>query len=391
LGVVREMSQTITLIATAPMGLEAIVSREVKNLGYENVRVDNGRVEFEADVAAIARCNLWLRSADRVLIKMGEFPATTFEDLFEGVKALNWPDWLPKNAEFPVDGKSQKSQLSSVPACQSIVKKAIVEKMKEAYGVEWFDENGPLYRCQVSLLKDVALLTIDTSGAGLHKRGYRQLSAQAPLKETLAHALIDLTRWGPHRPFFDPFCGSGTILIEAAMRGRNIAPGLERDFPAKHFPNMGGNMWKTAIEEARDLAKRDLPMEIYGSDIDPEVLSLCSYHINKAGFKDVIKIRNLAVKDARVEGQYGVLVSNPPYGERIGEAKAVEQAYRDLGKVMKPHDTWSTFVLTSNKFFETYYGKKADKKRKLFNGRIECDYYQYMGPLPPRPPRESNE
>jgi len=378
----------LTLIATAPMGLEAIVSREVKKLGYDNVRVENGRVEFDADESAIARCNLWLRSADRVLIKMGEFKATTFEELFEGVKKMDWPDWLPKNAEFPVDGKSQKSQLSSVPACQAIVKKAIVEKMKESYNIEWFPEDGPLYRCQVSLLKDMALLTIDTTGAGLHKRGYRQLSAQAPLKETLAAALVDLTRWGPHRPFFDPFCGSGTILIEAAMIGRNIAPGLERDFPSQHFPNVTDRMWQDAATEARDLAKRDVPLEIYGSDIDPEVLSLCSYHLRKSGFDKDIKIRNLAVKDAKVIGEYGVLVSNPPYGERIGEAKAVEQAYKDLGLVMKKHPTWSAFVLTSNKFFEKYYGKKADKKRKLFNGRIECDYYQYLGPLPPKPPRE---
>ncbi|HEU4964740.1 MAG TPA: class I SAM-dependent RNA methyltransferase [Bacilli bacterium] len=382
----------VTLIATAPMGLEAIVAREVKNLGYENVRVENGRVEFEADELAIARCNLWLRTADRVLVKMGEFKATTFEELFEGTKALDWHNWLPKHAEFPVDGKSQKSQLSSVPACQGIVKKAIVEKMKEAYRLEWFPEDGPLYRCQVSLLKDVALLTIDTSGPGLHKRGYRKLTAQAPIKETLAAAMIDLSRWRPHRPFFDPFCGSGTIPIEAAMIGRNIAPGLLRElFTAENWDRVDEELWAQAREEAEDLAQDDRPMEILASDIDAEVLSLANYHIRQAGFKDVIKVKNLPVKEMSVSSDYGVLVSNPPYGERIGEAKAVEQAYRDLGKLMQKNPTWSVFVLTSNKGFEKFYGQNADKKRKLFNGRIECNLYQYLGPLPPLPKQEAEE
>lgn len=374
----------VTLIATAPMGLEAIVSREVKNLGYENVRVENGRVEFEADEAAIARCNLWLRSADRVLVKMGEFKATSFEELFEGTKALNWPDWLPKNAEFPVDGKSQKSQLSSVPACQSIVKKAVVEKMKDAYGIEWFDEKGPLFRIQVSLLKDIALLTIDTTGAGLHKRGYRKLSAQAPLKETLAAAMIDLSRWAPHRPFLDPCCGSGTIPIEAALIGRNFAPGLLREFSADHWPTVTEKMWDAAREEAHDLADRNRPLEILASDIDPDVLSLANYHVRKAGLEDAIKIKNLPLAELKLEAQYGVIVTNPPYGERLGEAKSVEKLYEEMGDLTNHLDSWSVFVLTSHTGFERFYGKRADKKRKLFNGRIECNLYQYLGPLPPR-------
>ncbi|MGZ4121877.1 MAG: THUMP domain-containing class I SAM-dependent RNA methyltransferase [Tumebacillaceae bacterium] len=377
----------VTLIATTPMGLEAIVSREVKQLGYTDVKVENGRVEFTGDEMAIARCNLWLRSADRVLIKMGEFPATTFDELFEGTKALDWPEWLPKNAEFPVDGASQKSVLSSVPACQGIVKKAIVEKMKESYNLEWFPEDGPVYRCKVSLLKDVALLTIDTSGAGLHKRGYRKLTAQAPLKETLAAALVDLSRWRPHRTFLDPFCGSGTIPIEAGLIGRNIAPGIGRDFTADYWPNVSEALWTQAREEAKDLAKYNLPMEILASDIDAEVLSLANYHIRQAGLGDAIKIKNLPVDRLRLEAEYGVLVCNPPYGERIGEAKQVEQIYKDLGGLMKKNPTWSTFVLTSYKSFEKLYGKRADKKRKLFNGRIECDYYQYLGPLPKLPPK----
>lgn len=382
----------VTLIATAPMGLEAIVAREVKNLGYTDVRVENGRVEFEADELAIARCNLWLRTADRVLVKMGEFKATTFEELFEGTKALDWHEWLPKHAEFPVDGKSQKSQLSSVPASQGIVKKAIVEKMKEQYKLEWFPEDGPLFRCQVSLLKDVATLTIDTSGPGLHKRGYRKLTAQAPIKETLAAAMIDLSRWRPHRPFFDPFCGSGTIPVEAAMIGRNIAPGLLRDmFTAESWHRVDEDMWGEARQEAEDLAKDDLPMEIIASDIDAEVLSLANYHIRQAGFKDVIKVVNKPVAEMTLDSEYGVLVSNPPYGERIGEAKAVETAYADLGRLLKKNPTWSAFVLTSNKGFERFYGERADKKRKLFNGRIECDLYQYLGPLPPLPKTDEEE
>ncbi|PWK13135.1 THUMP domain-containing class I SAM-dependent RNA methyltransferase [Tumebacillus permanentifrigoris] len=381
----------ITLIATAPMGLEAIVSREVKNLGYTDVRVDNGRIEFDADPTAIARCNLWLRTADRVQVKMGEFKATTFEELFEGVKALNWPDWISQDAEFPVDGKSQKSQLSSVPACQSIVKKAVVEKLKEAYHVDWFDERGPLYRIQVSLLKDIATITLDTSGVGLHKRGYRQLSAQAPIKETLAAALVDLSRWGPHRPFIDPFCGSGTIPIEAAMIGRNIAPGLNRDFTAQHWPMVPQRAWDLARQEARDLAKFDLPLEIIGSDIDAEVLSLANYHIQKAKLGDAIKLKNLPVARMKFDQPYGVIVSNPPYGERLGELKDVERAYKELGNLTRLNDTLSVFVLTSNERFEHTYGKKADKKRKLFNGRIECNLYQYLGKLPPRKPRETTE
>ncbi|KEO82811.1 THUMP domain-containing class I SAM-dependent RNA methyltransferase [Tumebacillus flagellatus] len=378
----------VTLIATAPMGLEAIVAREVKNLGYTDVRTDNGRVEFDADESAIARCNLWLRTADRLLVKMGEFKATTFDELFEGTKALNWPDWIPKDAEFPVDGKSQKSQLSSVPACQGIVKKAVVEKLKEAYNIEWFEETGALYRIQVSLLKDIATITIDTSGVGLHKRGYRKLTAQAPLKETLAAALVDLSRWGPHRPFIDPFCGSGTIPIEAAMIGRNIAPGMHRDFSAQNWPTIPQSVWDRARQEAKDLAKYDVPLEIIGSDIDAEVLSLANYHIRQAKLGEGIRLKNLPVSKMNFDQQYGVIVSNPPYGERIGERKDVERAYKDLGHLTNQNDTLSVFVLTSNLMFEQFYGKKADKKRKLYNGRIECNLYQYLGKLPPRPPRE---
>lgn len=378
----------IELIATAPMGLEAIVAREIKDLGYDEMTVENGRVTFLADEMAICRANLWLRTADRVLVKMGEFKASTFEELFEGTKALPWPDWIPENATFPVEGKSQKSTLTSVPACQGIVKKAIVEKMKQKYRTDWFDETGPRYTIEVALLKDVATLTLDTSGIGLHKRGYRKLTAAAPIKETLAAAMVLLTRWNAERPLVDPFCGSGTIPIEAGLIGRNIAPGLKRSFAAEEWPIIPQRLWDTARKEAKDLAKRDEPLDLFGSDIDSEVLSLAKYHAQEAGLGEDIEFRRSPVSNLKSVMRYGVIISNPPYGERIGERAEVEQAYRDLGKASAPLDTWSVFVLTSHPGFEKLFGRQAGKKRKLYNGRIECNFYQYLGPLPPRAKRD---
>lgn len=381
---------TIELIATAPMGLEAIVAREIKDLGYTDVTVENGRVVFRAGVDAIPRANLWLRTADRVLIKMGEFEATTFEDLFEGTKALPWTEWIPSDAEFPVLGRSHKSQLSSVPACQSIVKKAIVEKMKERHKTTWFPETGNKYTIEVSLLKDIATLTLDTSGVGLHKRGYRELTAKAPLKETLASALILLSRWNPDRPLLDPVCGSGTIPIEAALIGKNIAPGLKRSFDSQNWQRIPQKSWDLAREEAKDLIRRDQKLEIYGSDIDPEVISLAGYHVRKAGVADAIKLKAQPLSQVKMTSSYGALIANPPYGERIGEEKEVEKLYKELGELSKELDTWSFFIITSHPLFERLFGKRADKNRKLFNGRIETKYYQYLGPLPPRPRREDS-
>ncbi len=378
----------VELIATAPMGLEAVVAREIKDLGYTDVTVENGRVVFVAGVDAIPRANLWLRTADRVLIKMGEFDATTFEDLFEGTKALPWTEWIPSDAEFPVLGRSHKSQLSSVPACQSIVKKAIVEKMKERHKTTWFPESGDKYTIEVSLLKDRATLTLDTSGVGLHKRGYRELTAKAPLKETLAAALVLLSRWQPHRPFLDPVCGSGTIPIEAALIGRNIAPGLKRSFDSQKWQRIPQKTWDLAREEAKDAIRRDQKLEIFGSDIDPEVISLAGYHVRKAGVADGITLKAQPVNKVQTSLEYGALIANPPYGERIGEEKEVEQLYKELGELSKNLDTWSLFVITSHPLFERLFGKRADKKRKLFNGRIETQYYQYLGPLPPRRQKE---
>lgn len=374
----------VELIATAAMGLEAVVAREVKDLGYTEVKVDNGKVTFTADVSAIPRANLWLRSADRLLIKMGEFTATTFEELFEKTKALPWTEWIPSDAEFPVLGKSHKSQLSSVPACQSIVKKAIVEKMKEKHHTTWFPETGDKYTIEVSLLKDVATLTLDTTGPGLHKRGYRQLTAKAPLKETLAAALVLLSRWHPDRPLLDPVCGSGTIPIEAALIGRNIAPGLRREFPSQAWQRIPQRAWDRAREEAKDLMRRDQKLEIFASDIDPEVISLAGYHVRKAGIADGVKLKCQPLSEVKINLPYGALIANPPYGERIGANKEVEQLYRDLGALSKELDTWSFFVITSHPFFERLFGRRADKNRKLYNGRIETHYYQYLGPLPPK-------
>ncbi len=374
----------IQLIATAAFGLEAVVAREVKDLGYEDIQVENGKVTFTADLKAICRSNLWLRTADRVLLKIGEFKALTFDELFEKTKALPWGDWIPEDGEFPVDGKSIRSQLASVPDCQAIVKKAVVEKMKQKYKRDWFDETGAKYRIEVALLNDIATLTIDTSGAGLHKRGYRTLSNKAPIKETLAAGLILLSYWNPDRVLIDPFCGSGTIPIEAALIGKNIAPGMNRNFVSEEWSIIDKNLWRDARKETHDLAKYDRPLRIYGSDIDGEVLKLARFHIEEAMLEDDIHVQKLPVSELASRFDYGCIICNPPYGERLGEKEEVEQIYQQMRKVFNKLDTWSQYIITSNSEFESIYGKKADKRRKLYNGRIECTYYQYHGPRPPR-------
>ncbi len=375
----------IELIATAAFGLESLVAREVRDLGYyHDVKVDNGQVQFNGDELAICRSNLWLRCADRILLKFGEFNATTFDELFDQTKALPWHEWLPKNAEFPVTGKSVKSQLSSVPTCQAIVKKAIVAEMSEHYGIEWFDELGPLYKIQVSIVKDEVTLTIDTSGEGLHKRGYRELTAEAPLKETLAAALIYLSNWKIDRQLIDPFCGSGTIPIEAAMIGRNMAPGLNREFIAEEWPNISDGLWKQAREEAKDLLKTDADFRILGYDQDKAVLRMARYHAEKAGVVDFTDFHPVPVEELQSSRKYGYIICNPPYGERLSNKGEIIQLYRDMGRVFADlgEGTWSFYVLTSLKNFENYFGTRAHRKRKLFNGRIEVNYYQFYGPRP---------
>ncbi|EZP76913.1 rRNA (guanine-N(2)-)-methyltransferase [Parageobacillus genomosp. 1] len=374
---------SLALIATAAMGVESIVADEVRRLGYE-CQVENGKVTFEGDELAICRANLWLRTADRVKLKVGEFKATTFEELFEQTKALPWADYLPVNANFPVIGKSVKSTLFSVPDCQAIVKKAVVESLKKHYHVSWFEETGPLYRIEVALHKDIATLTIDASGAGLHKRGYRVHQGEAPLKETLAAALVQLTNWTPDRPFVDPFCGSGTIPIEAALIGQNIAPGFNRDFVSEQWGWIGEKTWERAREEAEDLANYDQPLDISGFDIDHRMVEIAKANALEAGFADLVSFKQMQVKDFRTRKEYGVIVGNPPYGERLGERREVEAMYRDMGKTFSALDTWSIYILTAHQEFEKHYGKKATKRRKLFNGFIETHYYQYWGPRPPK-------
>ncbi|CRK83874.1 THUMP domain-containing class I SAM-dependent RNA methyltransferase [Neobacillus massiliamazoniensis] len=375
---------TYQLIATAAMGLEALVAKEVRALGYE-CEVDNGKVSFKGDEYAIARSNLWLRTAARVKIKVGEFKALTFDELFEKTKALPWEKYLPEDAAFPVDGKSIKSKLFSISDCQAIVKKAVVERLKNHYKRNtWFEETGGLFRIEVSMLKDIATITIDTSGLGLHKRGYRADQGGAPLKETIAAALVMLTNWKPDRPFIDPFCGSGTIPIEAALIGQNIAPGFNREFVSESWNWIPSKVWEDVRAEAEDLANYDQPLDITGSDIDHRMVKIAQENANEAGFGDLINFKQMQVKDISTKKEYGVIVGNPPYGERLGEKKEVEQMYKEMGQAFSILDTWSIYILTSNEEFEQFYGKPATKKRKLFNGFIRTDLYQYWGRKPPR-------
>ncbi|MDR7075334.1 putative N6-adenine-specific DNA methylase [Neobacillus niacini] len=372
------------LIATAAMGLEALVAKEVRALGYE-CEVENGKVIYTGDENAIARSNLWLRTADRVKIKVGEFKAYTFDELFEKTKALPWEKYLPEDAEFPVTGKSVKSKLFSVSDCQAIVKKAVVDRMKSYYKRNsWFEETGAYFRIEVALLKDVATITIDTSGQGLHKRGYRVDQGEAPLKETLAAALVSVTNWKPDKPFIDPFCGSGTIPIEAAMIGQNIAPGFNREFVSENWNWIPGSVWDEARIEAEDLANYDQPLDIIGTDIDHRMIKIAQENSFEAGLGDLIQYKQMQVRDITTNKEYGVMVGNPPYGERLGEKKAVEQMYKEMGQAFSKLDTWSIYILTSNEEFEQFYGKPATKKRKLFNGFIRTDLYQYWGKRPPR-------
>ena len=379
--------KTFDIIATSAMGLESVVAKEVRNLGYE-CTVENGKIMYQGDEKAIARSNLWLRSADRIKIKVGEFKATTFDELFEKTKALNWEDYLSLDAEFPVSGKSVKSKLYSVPDCQALVKKAIVDRMRKKYKqVSWFTENGPLFKIEVSILKDIVTLTLDTSGAGLHKRGYRSGQGEAPLKETMAAALIMLTSWHPDKPFIDPFCGSGTIPIEAALIGQNIAPGFNREFVSESWNWFDAKIWDEVRMEAEDVANYDQPLDITGADIDHRMVEIAKKNSFEAGLGDLIDFKQMQVRDLTTKKEYGVIVGNPPYGERLGEKEAVEQMYKEMGQAFAKLDTWSIYIITSHPDFERFYGKPATKKRKLFNGFIRTDYYQYWGKRPPREPK----
>ncbi|WP_430533956.1 class I SAM-dependent RNA methyltransferase [Listeria rocourtiae] len=372
------------LVATAAAGLEAIVAKEVRRLGYE-CEVDNGKVYFKGDEMAIAKANLWLRVADRVKIVVGRFKATTFDDLFEQTKALPWEDLLPLDANFPVAGKSVKSTLFSVPNCQAITKKAIVSRLSEKYRRQGrLMESGALFKLEVSILKDEVTITLDTSGAGLHKRGYRVGQGGAPLKETMAAALVLLTSWHPDRPFYDPVCGSGTIPIEAAWIGRNIAPGLRRDFVCETWDWMSADIWKEARLEAEAAANYEQPLDIVGTDIDHRMIEISKQNAFEAGLEDVIEFKQMQVADFTTEKEYGVIVANPPYGERLEDEESVRELYREMRAVYRDMPTWSVYVLTSYEMFEEVYAKRATKKRKLYNGYLRTDLYQYWGPRPPR-------
>jgi len=372
----------IKLIATSTFGLESIVKNELIHLGYTDVQVSDGKVTFTGNEEAIVRTNLWLRTADRVLLQIGEFEAYTFDELFEKTKTLPWEQWITEDAKFTVVGKSVKSKLYSVPDCQAIVKKAVVEKLKQKYHVEWFHETGPEYKIQVSILKDLVTLTIDTSGAGLHKRGYRTKSVEAPLKETLAAALVQISYWNKNRRLYDFFCGSGTIPIEAAMIGRNIAPGLGRSFACEAWPQINKEIWKKEKAKAFQAIDQNSQIKIFASDVDPNAIEIAKENAIEAGVDDCIYFEVKDAKKIKIEEPYGILISNPPYGERIGEEQEVAKLYRTLGNIFKNQDTWSVYILTSVKNFEKLYGKKADKKRKLYNGRIKVDFYQYFGSKP---------
>ncbi|MCH2202630.1 MAG: class I SAM-dependent RNA methyltransferase [Fuerstiella sp.] len=373
------------LIATATFGLENVVARELKDLGYSNCRVSDGRVLFSGDEHDIARCNLWLRSADRLLIRLGEFPAGDFGALFDKTIDLPWNELLPVDAEFPVSGRSVRSRLKSVPSVQGCVKKAIVENLKRRYNRFRFDESGTQYPIEVSLLKDVATLTIDTSGPGLHKRGYRQLTGRAPLRETMAAGLVQLSYWNRERLLIDPFCGSGTIPIEAALLGRNIAPGLGRSFLCEDWHWMDRSVFRDARTAARDARLPKLSETILAYDHDPAAIRLSERSATDAGVAVDIRFRRQEVSDLKSKREYGCIVTNPPYGERLGDTEEVEAVYRELGRIFTPLNTWSIYVLTSNRWFEKHYGRRAPRRRKLYNGRLECQYYQYPGPRPPDP------
>lgn len=372
------------LIATSGFGMEGLVATELTRLGYGQQKVENGRVTFQGDERAVCRTNLWLRCAERVVLKVGQFEAQTFEELFEKTKALPWPDLLPEKACFPVNGKSVRSRLHSVPDCQAIVKKAIVEKMKQRYKVSWFEETGPKYTIEVAILKDVATLTIDTSGPGLHKRGYRKIAGKAPLKETMAAGMIYLSKWRAGRTLIDPFCGSGTIPVEAALIGLNKAPGLERSFEAETWPDIPEKLWQEARTEALDLLDKDSKLEIEGYDLNASAVSLARLHAQEAGVDKQIHFQQRPVADLSSKKKYGYVICNPPYGIRLEEKEPIEKLYREMIQVFNRLESWSFYILTNHQNFERLYGRKADKNRKLYNGMIECHYYQFFGPRPPR-------
>ena len=370
---------TYQLVATAAAGIEALVGKELRTLGYD-CQVENGKAYFTGNDYDIAKTNIYLRTADRIKIVFGQFTAKTFDSLFEQTKALPWEQILPVDAEFPVSGKSVKSTLHSVPNCQSIVKKAIVNRLSAAYARRThLPETGALYPIEVSILKDVVTLTIDTSGTSLFKRGYRTEKGGAPLKENMAAALVMLTNWFPDKPFYDPCCGSGTIPIEAALIGLNIAPGLNRSFAAEKWTFFDPKAFDTVRQEARKEIRTDVTLDILGADIDGSMIEIAKQNAIKAGVSEHIEFKQMQLKDFRTKKENGVLVANPPYGDRLLSEEQAQNIYRQMGQTYEPLETWSKYILTSDLSFEEHYGKQATKKRKLYNGAIRTDYFQFWG------------
>ena len=373
-------------IAPCHFGLEAVLKAEITKLGYEIVKVEDGKVTFAGDESAFARANIFLRTAERVLWKVGEFTAETFEELFERTAELPWEDFVPADGRFWVTkATSVKSKLFSTSDIQSVMKKAIVERLKKKYKITWFPETGNEYPVRVSVIKDVFLLGIDTSGESLHKRGYRKLVGKAPISETLAAALISLTPWNESRILVDPFCGSGTIPIEAAMIGRNIAPGAKRAFRAETYrERLPEQLWKDARSEAEDGVRRDVTMSIQGYDIDRDAIAIARQNAAAAGVADDIHMQVRAVKELHHPKKYGFLITNPPYGERLEDRKDLPELYRQSGEAYRGLDSWSMFLITSYEDAERYLGRKADRNRKIYNGMIKTYFYQFLGPKPPR-------
>jgi putative N6-adenine-specific DNA methylase len=372
-----------TLIATARFGLEMVVKNEIRALGFNDIKASDAKVEFTADLNDIPKANLWLRSADRVFLKMGEFKALTFDELFEKSKALPWEIFITKSGTITINAKALKSTLMSDRSCQSIVKKAVVERLKQQYNLQWLAETGPAYTIQVSILKDIVVLALDTSGSGLHKRGYRKQAGEAPLKETLAAGLVLLSRWQNEEILIDPMCGSGTILIEAAMIARNIAPGLKRGFAAEKWPAIAGEAWRDTRLAANDYINFDADLSLYGYDIDGSAIQDSKTNAYDAGVEKDIIFAQKNIKDLWIDRQFGSIITNPPYGRRMSEYHDLNQVYLSINKTFRKKKGWSVYILTADSMFPKYFKRaRPDRVRKLYNGRLRVNYYQYYGSKP---------
>ncbi len=377
-------------IVPCHFGLEAVLKREIIDLGYDVTSVEDGRVTFFGDEEALARANIGLRTAERILIKLGSFKAETFEELFQGTKALPLDEYIPKNGRFWVTkASSVKSKLFSPSDIQSIMKKAMVECMKEKYHIEWFPEDGDDYPIRVFIMKDMVTVGLDTSGDSLHKRGYRKLTAKAPIAENLASALLMLTPWNKDRILIDPFCGSGTFCIEAAMMACNMAPGMNRQFPASKWSHIAAkSVWDDAYEEAKEDVDMPQSLNIQGYDLDPKMVKIARENAKLAGVEHLIHFQERDIKDLASPKKYGFIVTNPPYGERLEEKEALPELYSTIGERFKNMDTWSMYLISSYQDCEKYIGRKADKNRKIYNGMLKTYFYQFMGPKPPKGDRK---